>query len=124
MKFISFTSHTTRPTNKVFKFFFITNFSGIKSKIDHFRELQIGSIWISPFYESPLVDMGYDISNFTNINPVFGTLADFEELSKEAEKRGRYTILYICRYLHVTKICYMIHVFALLWFKKACLESR
>lgn len=55
--------------------------------------MQIGSVWITPFFESPEDDIGYDISNYTNINPKFGTMKDFEELSEEAEKRGRYVLL-------------------------------
>ncbi|KAK7575717.1 hypothetical protein V9T40_012003 [Parthenolecanium corni] len=63
---------------------------GIRSKLDHFSNLQIGSDWITPFYESPLNDMGYDISNYTAVNPLFGTMEDFEELIKEAKKRGKW----------------------------------
>ncbi|KAK7602487.1 hypothetical protein V9T40_008076 [Parthenolecanium corni] len=61
---------------------------GITSKMDYFKDLQIDSIWISPFFESSKFDMGYDVSNYNKVDPEFGTLADFEELSKEAEKRG------------------------------------
>lgn len=65
------------------------SFPGLISKLDHFVDLQIDSIWITPFYDSPKNDNGYDISNYTAVDPVFGTLADFEELSKQATKRGR-----------------------------------
>ncbi|ODM91568.1 Maltase 1 [Orchesella cincta] len=54
---------------------------GIISRVNYFVELGVEAIWISPIYESPMVDFGYDISNFTNIDPLFGTLDDFKELS-------------------------------------------
>lgn len=66
------------------------SFLGITSKMDNFKNLQMDSIWISPFFESPKIDMGYDIYNYTDVDPIFGTLVDFKELSKEAEKRGEY----------------------------------
>lgn len=59
--------------------------------MDYFKDLQIDSIWISPFFESSKFDMGYDVSNYNKVDPEFGTLADFEELSKEAEKRGYFS---------------------------------
>lgn len=61
---------------------------GIISRLGHFTYLNIGAIWISPFYESPMRDFGYDVKNFTKIDPMFGTMKDFEELIKEANKRG------------------------------------
>lgn len=69
-------------------FQFFPPFSGITSKIDYLKDLQIDSIWISPFFESSKIDMGYDVINYINVDPMFGTLADFKELSMEAEKRG------------------------------------
>lgn len=53
-------------------------------------DIGIETIYLSPLYPSPLVDGGYDISNYTNINPDLGTLEDFDELIKEATKRGIY----------------------------------
>lgn len=60
---------------------------GIISKLDYLKDLGIGMIWLSPIYVSPMDDMGYDIADYKNINPRFGTLEDFDLLVKEASKR-------------------------------------
>ena len=61
---------------------------GIISKLDYLAELGIGFIWLSPVYASPMVDNGYDISDYFAINPMFGTMADMERLITEAAKRN------------------------------------
>ncbi|WP_319520454.1 alpha-glucosidase [uncultured Martelella sp.] len=61
---------------------------GIVSRLDHLADLGIGFIWLSPVYRSPMVDNGYDISDYRDIAPVFGTLSDFDNLVAEARKRG------------------------------------
>lgn len=63
-------------------------FLGITSRVDYFAELKIGAVWLTPFFKSPMVDGGYDISNFTDVDSRFGDLADFEEMSQEMKKRG------------------------------------
>lgn len=60
---------------------------GIISKLDYLKSIGIHTIWLSPIYESPMVDMGYDISNYYRINPIFGTMDDFDKLMKEAKER-------------------------------------
>ncbi len=60
---------------------------GIISKLDYLKELGIGIIRLSPIYDSPMNDMGYDISDYKKINPRFGTMNDFEMLIQEAKKR-------------------------------------
>lgn len=60
---------------------------GIISKLDYLKELGIHLVWLSPIYQSPMVDMGYDISDYKSINPRFGTMEDFETLIEEAKKR-------------------------------------
>ena len=60
---------------------------GIISKLDYLKNLGIGIIWLSPIYDSPMDDMGYDISDYYKINPRFGTMSDFDELVKEAKER-------------------------------------
>ncbi|XP_017763731.1 PREDICTED: alpha-glucosidase-like isoform X1 [Eufriesea mexicana] len=66
----------------------IGDLKGITSKLDHLVESNIDALWLSPIYPSPMVDFGYDISNFVDIDPVFGTLSDLESLLKTAHKKG------------------------------------
>jgi len=66
----------------------IGDINGITSRLDYLRDLGIEAIWISPMYPSPLVDFGYDISDYTSIDPLYGTLADFDRLVNEAKKRN------------------------------------
>ena len=61
---------------------------GIISKLDYLQDLGINCIWLSPIYDSPQVDNGYDISDYYNIYPPFGTLEETKELFDEAHKRG------------------------------------
>src|SRR5215467_5616645 len=61
---------------------------GIQQRLPYLIELGIGAIWISPIFPSPMADFGYDVCNYTNIDPVFGTLADFEGLVAAAHDRG------------------------------------
>ena len=65
----------------------IGDLQGIISKLDYLKELGIDVIWLSPVYKSPNVDNGYDISDYYAINHDFGTMADFENLLKEAHDR-------------------------------------
>ena len=60
---------------------------GITAKLDYLKDLGIGIIWLSPVFVSPMDDMGYDIADYKNINPKFGTMEDFDELLSEANKR-------------------------------------
>lgn len=63
------------------------NLAGITAKLDYLRDLGVDAIWITPCYPSPQVDFGYDISDYCNIAPEYGTLADFDKLVAEAKKR-------------------------------------
>ena len=60
---------------------------GVIEKLDYIKSLGTGAIWLTPIYPSPMVDNGYDISDYTGINPLFGTLDDFDELIAEAKAR-------------------------------------
>lgn len=66
----------------------IGDIPGITSRLDYIKELGADYIWITPFFVSPLKDNGYDISDYYNIAPVFGTLSDLDVLISEADKRG------------------------------------
>jgi len=66
----------------------IGDLPGIISKLDYIASLGIDAIWISPFFKSPMKDFGYDISDYRDIDPIFGTLADFDELVIKAHALG------------------------------------
>ena len=61
---------------------------GVISKLDYLENLGIKIIWLSPIYVSPMFDFGYDIEDYYNINPMFGTMEDFDLLMEETKKRG------------------------------------
>lgn len=61
---------------------------GITAKLDYIKELGVDYIWMTPFFVSPQKDNGYDVEDYYNIDPRYGTMADFEELAAEADKRG------------------------------------
>ncbi|XP_024938936.1 uncharacterized protein LOC107265869 [Cephus cinctus] len=60
---------------------------GIINRLDHLEQLGLETIWLSPIYTSPLIDSGYDVSDYVNINPLFGTLDDFNELVEKAHDK-------------------------------------
>jgi alpha-glucosidase len=66
----------------------IGDINGITSRLDYLQWLGVDAIWISPIYPSPQVDFGYDISDYQNIDPQYGTLEDFDHLLAEAKKHG------------------------------------
>jgi alpha-glucosidase len=61
---------------------------GIRSRLPYLRELGVDAVWISPFYPSPMADAGYDVSDYRDIEPIFGTLADADALLAEAHASG------------------------------------
>lgn len=65
----------------------IGDLRGIIQKLDYLKDLGIGIVWISPIYQSPFIDQGYDISDYYAIDPAFGTMEDMDELLREAKKR-------------------------------------
>jgi alpha-glucosidase len=66
---------------------------GITSKLEYLQWLGIDAIWLSPINPSPMVDFGYDVANYHDIDPIFGTLADFDRLITEAHARGIHIIM-------------------------------
>ena len=71
----------------------IGDLNGITAKLDYLKELGITLIWVCPIFKSPMDDNGYDISDYYDVNPEFGTKEDLERLIVEAEKRGIKIIL-------------------------------
>ncbi len=65
----------------------VGDLNGITQRLGYLQDLGVDAIWIAPMYPSPQVDFGYDISNYENIDPQYGTLADFDRLQAEANKR-------------------------------------
>ena len=89
----------------------IGDIPGIISKLDELQELGIEILWLSPVYCSPMADQGYDISDYYNIDPRFGTLEDMDRLIAEGKKRGISIVMDL-----VVNHCSDEHE----WFKKAC----
>lgn len=71
----------------------IGDIQGIISKLDYLQDLGVDIIWLSPIYSSPLADQGYDISDYYNIDPRFGTMEDMDELLREAKQRGMFILM-------------------------------
>lgn len=89
----------------------IGDLPGIISKLDYLKDLGIDIIWLSPCYRSPLADQGYDISDYYDIDPRFGTMEDMDRLIAEAKKRNMYILMDL-----VVNHCSDEHE----WFQKAC----
>jgi alpha-glucosidase len=64
----------------------IGDLNGINSKLDYLKKLGVDAIWITPCFPSPQVDFGYDVSNYEDIDPVYGSLSDFDQMQKEAQR--------------------------------------
>jgi alpha-glucosidase len=71
----------------------IGDLKGVRSRLPYLKELGVGVVWLSPIFLSPMADFGYDISDYTAIDPRFGTLQDFDDLLKEAHDLGFKLIL-------------------------------
>lgn len=66
---------------------------GVIQRLDYLHKLGVDAVWLTPFYVSPQVDNGYDVANYTAIDPTYGTLDDFDELVTQAKSRGIRIIL-------------------------------
>ena len=71
----------------------IGDIPGIISRLDYLKSIGVDIVWISPIYKSPLVDQGYDISDYYALDPVFGNMDDFKKLLDEAQKRDMYIVM-------------------------------
>jgi alpha-glucosidase len=71
----------------------IGDLPGITRRLQHIKSLGTDAIWISPFFKSPMADMGYDVSDYRDVDPMFGTLADFDELLGRAHRLGMKVII-------------------------------
>ena len=61
---------------------------GITSRLEYLAELGVEGVWLSPIYKSPMKDFGYDISDFMEVDPIFGTMDDFKEMANRAHELG------------------------------------
>lgn len=91
----------------------IGDLKGIISKLDYLKDLGVDILWLSPIYVSPFADQGYDIADYYNIDPRFGTMEDMEELIEKAKEREMYIVMDL-----VVNHCSDEHE----WFKKACAD--
>jgi alpha-glucosidase len=66
----------------------IGDLEGIRSRLPYLAELGVDAVWITPFYRSPMADGGYDVADYRDIDPMFGTLEDFARMAKEAKELG------------------------------------
>ncbi|MDJ1018299.1 MAG: alpha-amylase family glycosyl hydrolase, partial [Paracoccaceae bacterium] len=66
----------------------IGDLPGIIHRLPHVASLGVDAIWISPFFTSPMLDFGYDVSNYRDVDPMFGTLDDFDALIHKAHELG------------------------------------
>jgi alpha-glucosidase len=71
----------------------VGDLAGITHKLDYLQWLGVDALWLSPIYPSPMADFGYDISNYTDVDPIFGTLADFDTLIQQAHSRNLKVVL-------------------------------
>jgi alpha-glucosidase len=67
--------------------------AGILERLDYCVALGVEAVWLSPIYPSPMADFGYDVSDYTDIDPLFGTLRQFDELAAQIKRRGLRLIL-------------------------------
>jgi oligo-1,6-glucosidase len=93
----------------------IGDLKGVISKLDYLKELGIDIIWLSPIYQSPFVDQGYDISDYYQIAKEFGTMEEFDQLLSEAKKRDMYIVMDL-----VVNHCSDQHE----WFQKALADPK
>ncbi len=71
----------------------VGDLGGVRSRLDHLVELGVDALWLSPIYPSPMADFGYDVADYTDVDPAYGSLSDFDELVAGAHERGLEVLL-------------------------------
>ena len=71
----------------------VGDLEGIRRHLDHLEWLGVDAIWLSPFFPSPMADFGYDVSDYCDVDPLFGTLEDFDRLLADIHARGMRLII-------------------------------
>ena len=66
----------------------VGDLNGITARLDHIASLGVDAVWLSPFFTSPMKDFGYDVADYCDVDPIFGTLADFDRLIARAHALG------------------------------------
>src|SRR5690606_25239020 len=71
----------------------IGDLTGIRQRLEYVQSLNVGALWLSPIYPSPMHDFGYDVADYADIHPMFGTLEDFDALLADVHARGMKLVL-------------------------------
>ena len=71
----------------------VGDIKGIEQRLDYLVGMGVDAIWISPIYPSPMADFGYDVADYRDVDPLFGTLADFDDLLARAHAQGLTVLL-------------------------------
>src|SRR3954468_5456424 len=71
----------------------VGDLDGLRARLEYLQWLGVDAVWLSPIYRSPMADFGYDISDYCDVHPLFGTLGDFDHLLAETHRRGMKLIL-------------------------------
>ncbi len=66
----------------------VGDLEGVRRRLPYLKSLGVGAVWLSPFYKSPMKDFGYDVADYCDVDPIFGTLEDFDRLLEEAHALG------------------------------------
>lgn len=66
----------------------VGDLEGLRRRLDYLTWLGVDAVWLSPFYRSPMADFGYDVADYRDVDPLFGSLRDFDRLLAEAHQRG------------------------------------
>ncbi len=71
----------------------VGDLKGITARLDYLKGLGVDAVWVSPIYPSPMADFGYDVSDYTGVDPLFGTMEDFDAMLAAAHAKGLRVIL-------------------------------